>query len=146
MKMKPWRALLRRFMSWSIDFTIRRKLKSYLIKFNYFLKNTATGKGSIKRCFSKISVKKELHFHKSNGVILPIIKILKKSYKTFSRVSLFQVLYVTKVTGQIAISGTVYDSTKLYVVPGVNVAAHQGFLQLPIRLALITSMFQKMIH
>jgi len=37
-------------------------------------------------------------------------------------------LCVTKVTGQIIISGTVYDSSKLYVVPGVNVASTSGVL------------------
>ena len=38
------------------------------------------------------------------------------------------VLCATNVTGQIVISGTVYDSSKLYVVPGVNVAATSGVL------------------
>lgn len=36
--------------------------------------------------------------------------------------------HVTKVTGQVTISGTVYDSTKLYVVPGVNVSSSSGIL------------------
>lgn len=37
-----------------------------------------------------------------------------------------QALPVTKVAGQIIISGTVYDSTKLYVVPGVSVSSTSG--------------------
>jgi hypothetical protein len=70
-----------------------------------------------------------VHFHKINGVILRIILILKRQLlKLFLSVSLFQVLHVTKVTGQIVVSGTVYDSTKLYVVPGVNVAGTSGVL------------------
>jgi hypothetical protein len=64
-----------------------------------------------------------------NGVILPILSILKKKLlKFFLFISSFQALYVTKVTGQIIISGTVYDSSKLYVVPGVNVASTSGVL------------------
>lgn len=35
-------------------------------------------------------------------------------------------LHVTNVSGQITISGTVYDSTKLYVVPGVTVSSTSG--------------------
>ena len=52
----------------------------------------------------------------------------RKLLKLFLSVSVFQVLHVTKVTGQIIISGTVYDSTKLFVVPGVNVATTSGLL------------------
>lgn len=48
--------------------------------------------------------------------------------KPFLPASLFLVLCVTKVAGQIIISGTVYDSSKLYVVPGVNVASTSGVL------------------
>jgi hypothetical protein len=39
---------------------------------------------------------------------------------------LLQLLHVTEVLGQITISGTVYDSTKLYVVPGVIVSSTSG--------------------
>ena len=39
---------------------------------------------------------------------------------------LLQLLHVTEVLGQITISGTVYDSTKLYVVPGVMVSSTSG--------------------
>lgn len=35
-------------------------------------------------------------------------------------------MHSISVSGQITISGTVYDSTKLYVVPGVNVASTSG--------------------
>ncbi|MEO8764950.1 MAG: hypothetical protein ABI416_11710 [Ginsengibacter sp.] len=49
----------------------------------------------------------------------------KKLLRIFLAVSLF---HVTKVTGQVTISGTVYDSTKLYVVPGVNVSSSSGIL------------------
>ena len=52
----------------------------------------------------------------------------RKLLNFFLSASLFQVLQVTKVTGQIIISGTVYDSTRLYVVPGVNVAGTSGVL------------------
>ena len=52
----------------------------------------------------------------------------KQLLKLFISVSLFQVLYISKVTGQITISGTVFDSSKLYVVPGVNVASTSGVL------------------
>jgi len=48
--------------------------------------------------------------------------------KIFLSASLFQVVHTEKVTGQITISGTVYDSTKLYVVPGVNVSSTSGIL------------------
>ena len=37
-------------------------------------------------------------------------------------------MLVTKVTGQVLISGTVYDSTKLYVVPGVTVSSTSGII------------------
>lgn len=37
-----------------------------------------------------------------------------------------QLLNVTDTTAQIIISGTVFDSTKLYVVPGVNVSSTSG--------------------
>jgi hypothetical protein len=52
----------------------------------------------------------------------------RKLLKLFLPLSVFEVLLVTKVAGQITISGTVYDSTKLYVVPGVNVAGTSGVL------------------
>ncbi len=37
-------------------------------------------------------------------------------------------MHVTTAAGQITVSGTVYDSSKLYVVPGVNVASTSGAL------------------
>ena len=52
----------------------------------------------------------------------------KKLLKFFLCVFLFQVLSATRASGQITISGTVFDSTKLYVVPGVNVASTSGIL------------------
>jgi len=52
----------------------------------------------------------------------------RKLLKHFLPVSLFLVLLVTKVTGQVLISGTVYDSTKLYVVPGVTVSSTSGII------------------
>ncbi|MEP6948211.1 MAG: hypothetical protein ABI863_03005 [Ginsengibacter sp.] len=52
----------------------------------------------------------------------------RKLLKLLHPVLLFLVLCFTKVTGQIIISGTVYDSSKLYVVPGVNVASTSGVL------------------
>lgn len=48
--------------------------------------------------------------------------------KIFLPVSLFQVLLLTKVMGQVTISGTVFDSSQTYVVPGVNVAGTSGVL------------------
>ena len=71
-----------------------------------------------------------MYFHKINGVILRIIQILKRNLllKLFLLVLLLHALPVTKVTGQIIISGTVYDSTKLYVVPGVNVSSTSGLI------------------
>ena len=39
---------------------------------------------------------------------------------------LLQAFFTTNTFGQITISGTVYDSTKLYVVPGVNVYSTSG--------------------
>ena len=39
---------------------------------------------------------------------------------------LLQSLYSTMASAQITISGTVFDSTKLYVVPGVNVSSTSG--------------------
>jgi hypothetical protein len=51
-----------------------------------------------------------------------------KLLKLFLPASLFLLLFIAKVNGQIIISGTVYDSTKLYVVPGVNVAGTSGVL------------------
>ncbi|MEP6926544.1 MAG: hypothetical protein ABI834_02855 [Ginsengibacter sp.] len=50
----------------------------------------------------------------------------RKLLKLFLCVLLLQVMHVTKVTGQLIISGTVYDSTKLYVVAGVNVTSTSG--------------------
>lgn len=52
----------------------------------------------------------------------------RKLLTLFLTVSLFQIPGALKVTGQIIISGTVFDSTKLYVVPGVNVASTSGIL------------------
>ncbi len=67
------------------------------------------------------------YFHSINGVILRIILILKrKLLKLIISFPVFLVLHITKVTGQIIISGTVYDSTKLYVVPGVAVSNTSG--------------------
>ncbi|MDQ6890304.1 MAG: hypothetical protein M3Z56_08525 [Bacteroidota bacterium] len=39
---------------------------------------------------------------------------------------LLQALLAAKAFGQITISGTVYDSTKIYVIPGVNVYSSSG--------------------
>ena len=52
----------------------------------------------------------------------------KKLLHLFLSVSLLQLFSITGATGQIIISGTVYDSTKLYVVPGVDVASTSGVL------------------
>ncbi len=41
-------------------------------------------------------------------------------------ITLLPLLFITKGFGQIIISGTVYDSTKLYVVPGVRVSCTSG--------------------
>ncbi len=69
-----------------------------------------------------------MYFQTINGVILLHYTILKKKILKFILpVSIFLVLHITRVAGQITISGTVYDSTKLYVVPGVNVFATSGF-------------------
>ena len=62
------------------------------------------------------------------NVILRIINTLKRLllFRLFLLVTLLQLLQFTKVFGQITISGTVYDSTKLYVVPGVKVSSTSG--------------------
>lgn len=69
-----------------------------------------------------------LFFHKTNDVILRIIKVLKRSLRTqfFLLCIMSQLLFVARGSSQIIISGTVYDSTKLYVVPGVRVASTSG--------------------
>lgn len=56
------------------------------------------------------------------------MQILKRhlSLKFFLLILSLQVLPVAKVAGQITISGTVYDSTKLYEVPGVIVSSTSG--------------------
>lgn len=46
--------------------------------------------------------------------------------KLFGLFLLLQVLLATKACSQITISGTVYDSSKLYVVPGVSVNSTSG--------------------
>lgn len=46
--------------------------------------------------------------------------------KFFVFILLLHLLQVSKVVGQITISGTVYDSSKLYVVPGVIVSSTSG--------------------
>jgi hypothetical protein len=70
-----------------------------------------------------------LFFPKVNDVILRNIRILKKSLRLkFLLLCLVSQLFVVDIaSGQITISGTVYDSTKLYVVPGVNVSSTSGF-------------------
>ena len=62
------------------------------------------------------------------NVILPVINILKRLllFRLFLVVMLLQFLQFTKAFGQITLSGTVYDSTKLYVVPGVKVSSTSG--------------------
>ena len=69
-----------------------------------------------------------MQFDKSNNVILRIIKILKRLllFRFLLFIILLQLLQFTKAFGQIIISGTVYDSTKLYVVPGVKVLSTSG--------------------
>lgn len=69
-----------------------------------------------------------MYFHKINGVILRIIQILKRHLplKIFILILSLQVPAIEKVAGQITISGTVYDSTKLYEVPGVIVSSTSG--------------------
>ncbi len=48
--------------------------------------------------------------------------------KNFALLFIICLLSISKVTGQIMISGTVFDSTKLYVVPGVNVSSTSGLV------------------
>jgi hypothetical protein len=69
-----------------------------------------------------------LQFDKIINVILRIINILKRLllFRLFFFVTMLQVLQFTKAFGQVTISGTVYDSTKLYVVPGVKVSSTSG--------------------
>lgn len=69
-----------------------------------------------------------MFFDKTKDVILRIIKILKRNLllKLFFLFLSFQALSFTKVNGQIEISGTVYDSTRLYAVPGVDVSSTSG--------------------
>ncbi len=69
-----------------------------------------------------------MQFDKIINVILRIINILKKLllFRFFFFIALLLLLQFTKAFGQIIISGTVYDSTKLYVVPGVKVSSTSG--------------------
>jgi len=69
-----------------------------------------------------------LQFDKSFNVILRIINILKRLllFRLFFFVTLLQLVLFSKAFGQITLSGTVYDSTKLYVVPGVKVSSTAG--------------------
>ncbi len=52
----------------------------------------------------------------------------KLQSKFFFLVLLFQVFCVSEPKAQIIISGTVYDSSKLYVVPNVNVSSTSGLV------------------
>ena len=61
-----------------------------------------------------------------NVILLIAYTVLKKKLlKLIIPSSIFLALNIT-AAGQIIISGTVYDSTKLYVVPGVNVFTTSG--------------------
>jgi hypothetical protein len=69
-----------------------------------------------------------LQFHKSINVILRIIKILKRIllFRLFLFVIILQLLQFPQAFGQVIISGTVYDSTKLYGVTNVIVTSTSG--------------------
>lgn len=74
---------------------------------------------------SKISVKKQLH---NNSVILFVLILsVSKFLPRFKTAIFFLLLFkIGAANGQVIISGTVYDSTKIFAVPGVIVKSTGG--------------------